>query len=108
MPIILNQDDETTLFFVEKREKSQGFPIIFELASLDFSHRACYNHNSFILCKSSMRTNRIFPPHDAERAAPEPRVLQAAYRARRPYHRRVQRRTSAGYARYSIASGAAF
>ena len=34
-------------------------------------------------------------------------MLQAAYRARRPYHRRVQRRTSAGYARYSIASGAA-
>ena len=108
MPIILNQDDEATLFFVEKREKSQEFPIIFELASLDFSHRACYNHNSFILCKSSMRTNRIFP-HTMQREPPRsPRVLQAAYRARRPYHRRVQRRTSAGYARYSIASGAAF
>ena len=69
MPIILNQDDETTLFFVEKREKSQEFPIIFELASLDFSHRACYNQCSFILCKSSMRTNRIFP-HTMQREPP--------------------------------------
>jgi len=52
-----------------------------------------------------MRTNRSFP-NTVQREPPPQGVLQAAYRARSFYHRRVQRRTSAGCARYSTASGA--
>ena len=55
--------------------------------------------------KTMMRTNRSPVLHAAERAAVRKDALQAACHVPDFYHRRVQRRTSAGCARYSTASG---
>ena len=52
-----------------------------------------------------MRTNRSPVLHAAERVAVRKDALQAACHVPDFYHRRVQRRTSAGCARYSTASG---
>ena len=88
-----------------KVQRGERFCIFLPL-SLDFFVPACYNQRSFILSKTLMRTNRSPAFHAAERAAPGFRVLQAACHDPGFYHRRVQRRTSAGRARYSTARGA--